>query len=149
MKAEGEKASRAVPEGEDGDEGKRAASMLRVHISSCGWAVATLGRGLVVGVVGLKREERADMKRDAAVVVAVVLLGVATFEPAVLCPVRVCWGWVGVMFGVVASFDVPGPGLLRVSGSWDRPSASAAPALPLNQLANPPPPPPLLLPSPV
>jgi hypothetical protein len=89
LKAEGEKVSRAAPEGEDGDEGKRAASMLRVHSSSLGWSAAALGRGLVVGVVGLKREERADMKRDAAVVV-VVLLGVVRFEVVVLCPARVC-----------------------------------------------------------
>jgi hypothetical protein len=114
--------------------------------------VAALGRGLVVGVVGLKREERADMKRDAAVVllvVVVVLLGVDMFEAVVLCPVRVCWGRVGVMFGVVASFEPSASGALRVSGLGDRPSASAAPALPLNQLTRPPPPPPLLLPSPV
>ena len=96
----------------------------------------------------MKREEMADMKREAVVMVP---LGVVRSAVAL----RRCF--VGVVSGVAASFGIPFvPELLRVSGCGGRPSALAAPAGPLSQLTSPPPPRglsagdlPLALPSPV
>jgi hypothetical protein len=97
-----------------------------------------------VGVEGLKREDMADIKREAVVMV---LLGVTASEAVLPAPVALRRALVGVVSGVVPTFGAPFAAC--------RPSEFAAPALPLSQPIRPPPPRwlsgvlPLLLPSPV
>ena len=104
--------------------------------------------GVEVGL--LKREERADMKREAVVMV---FLGVVASEAVRVWPAGGRLWRASVVSGVAAGAGVSFIKVPFALPSGDMPSALAAPALPLNQLARPPPPrglsAVLLLPSPV